>query len=282
MEPVRYEGRYRAILAYDGAAYQGFQRLSDDQPSVQGAVEAALRQASGGQTVNVLGAGRTDAGVHATGQVIAFDLAWKHDDDDLLRAVNALLPTDIALQRLERAQPGFHPRFDAVSRTYRYTVCEANVRQPMMARTAWWVRPPRHSQLDVDRMNEAAAQLIGSHDFASFGNPTQGDSTRRDVYRSEWTVETVKTVEPVEMRTQGARMLYYCIEANAFLYHMVRSIVGTLVDVGLGQMSIAEFMEAFQAANRAKIGKLAPAHGLTLIAVSYDKRGETLAGKLGS
>src|SRR5258708_38338532 len=120
MEPVR----YRAILAYDGKAYQGFQRLSDDQRSIQGAVEAALRQASGGQRVAILGAGRTDAGVHATGQVIAFDLAWKHEDDDLLRAVNALLPIDIALQSLERAQPGFHPRFDAYSRTYQYRVFE--------------------------------------------------------------------------------------------------------------------------------------------------------------
>jgi len=271
MEPVR----YRAILAYDGTAYQGFQRLSDDQPSIQGAVEVALRQASGGQQVTILGAGRTDAGVHATGQVIAFDLDWKHDDDDLLRAVNALLPTEIALQRLERARPAFHPRFDAVSRTYQYTVYEANIRQPLLAKAAWWVRPPAKSQIDVDQMEKAATTLIGSHDFASFGNPTQGERTQRDVYRSYW------TVMDVHRSALDARMLLYNIEASGFLYHMVRSIVGTLVDVGLGQMSIAAFIEAFQAADRARIGKLAPAHGLTLIGVSYDQRGETPARELG-
>lgn len=268
MEPVR----FRAILAYDGTAYQGFQRLNDDQPSIQGAVEAALRQASGGQEVTILGAGRTDAGVHATGQVIAFDLAWKHEDDDLLRAVNALLPTDIALQRLERARPAFHPRFDATSRTYEYLVFEAPIRQPVIGRMAWWVRPPLKTWLDLPRMDEAADLLIGSHDFASFGKATQDESTRRDVYRSGWTAQLL---------TQETRLLRYRIEANAFLYHMVRSIVGTLIDVGLGQMSIADFIEAFQAADRGTIGKLAPAHGLTLIAVSYDQRGETPAGELG-
>src|SRR5437016_340085 len=111
---------YRALLAYDGTAYKGFQRLSEGEPTVQGVVEAAIAKANGGGSVTVTGAGRTDAGVHATGQVIAFDLAWKHDDDTLLRAVNALLPTDIALQRIEQAETSFHPRFDAVSRTYQY------------------------------------------------------------------------------------------------------------------------------------------------------------------
>src|SRR5262249_16927971 len=128
---------------------------------------------------------------------------------------------------LERARPGFHPRFDATSRTYEYLVYEAPIRQPVMARATWWVRPPRGTWLDLPRMDEAADLLIGNHDFASFGNPTQGETTRRDVYRSEWTVERL---------TQDTRLLSYTIEASGFLYHMVRSIVGTLVDVGLGQM----------------------------------------------
>src|SRR5258707_3199639 len=262
MEPVR----YRATLAYDGTDYLGFQRQDSDTPTVQGKVEEALCKASGGQQVTVIGAGRTDTGVHATGQIIAFDLAWKSDDDDLLRAVNALLPTDIALQRLDRAEPDFHPRFDATSRTYQYFVYEAQIRQPMMAWMSWWVRPPIHTRLDIDKMNWAAAKLLGAHDFASFGTPPQGEKTLRHVYQSEWFIETP---------TSGTRLLAYCIEANAFLYHMVRSIVGTLIDVGLDRMSIAEFIEAFQAKDRGRIGKLAPPHGLTLIDVTYG--GETPA-----
>src|SRR5579872_919010 len=115
MEPVR----YRAIVAYEGFAYHGFQRLTEDLPTIQGTLEKAIAKISG-QQVTVLGAGRTDAGVHATGQVIAFDLEWRHDEDDLIRAINATLPIDIAVQRLERTRPDFHPRYDARSRTYQY------------------------------------------------------------------------------------------------------------------------------------------------------------------
>jgi tRNA pseudouridine38-40 synthase len=276
MEPVR----YRAVLAYDGADYHGFQKLGTTQPSIQGTVEKALAAVSGGQQVMVIGAGRTDTGVHATGQVIAFDLAWKHDDNDLLRAVNAILPIDIAMQRLERAEPGFHPRYDATSRVYQYFVYEAQIRQPMMARMSWWVRPPVHTRLDLDAMNWAAAKLLGIHDFASFGTPPQADNvnatTIRQVFQSEWFVE---------VPTQGTRLLSYCIEANAFLYRMVRTIVGTLVAVGLNRMTIAEFIEAFQAKNRGRMGNLAPPHGLTLTEVTYnkpdktDRSGETPAGE---
>ncbi len=254
--------RYRAILAYEGTNYQGFQRLAGDEPSIQGTVEAAIAKISG-QQVTVIGAGRTDAGVHATGQVIAFDLIWKHEDDDLLRAINATLPNDIAVQRLDKATPGFHPRYDATSRTYQYFVYETPIRQPMMARMSWWVHPPPHQRLDVDKMDWAAAKLLGSHDFASFGTPPQGEVTRRHVFRSEW---------EIEVPTQGTRLISYCIEANAFLYHMVRSIVGTLVEVGLGRMTIAEFIDAFQAKNRGRIGRLAPPHGLTLVEVRYDRQ----------
>jgi tRNA pseudouridine38-40 synthase len=272
MEPVR----YRAILAYDGTNYRGFQRLAGDEPNIQSMVEAAIARVSG-QQVTVIGAGRTDTGVHATGQVIAFDLAWRHEEDDLLRAINATLPDDIAVQRLDRAEQSFHPRYDASSRTYQYFVYEAQIRQPMMARMSWWVHPPIHQRLDVDKMNWAAAKLLGSHDFASFGTPPQGESTRRHVFRSEW---------EIEVPTQGTRLISYCIEANAFLYHMVRSIVGSLVEIGLGRMTITEFIDAFQAKDRGRIGWLAPPHGLTLVEVKYeqsdqqrDQSGEAPAGE---
>jgi tRNA pseudouridine38-40 synthase len=263
MEPVR----YRAILAYDGTEYRGFQRLAGDQPTIQGMVETAIARVSG-QQVTVLGAGRTDAGVHATGQVIAFDLIWRHPDDDLLRAINATLPDDIAVQGLERAEPDFHPRFDAASRTYQYFVYEAPIRQPLMGRMSWWVRPPAYQRLNVDTMNWAAAKLLGVHDFASFGTPPQGEKTVRQVFRSEW---------EIEVPTQGTRLISYRIEANAFLYRMVRSIVGTLVEIGLGRMSVEEFIDAFQARDRSRISRLAPAHGLTLVEVKYG--GETPARK---
>ena len=268
MEPVR----YRAILAYDGTNYRGFQRLAGDEPNIQSTVEAAIARVSG-QQVTVIGAGRTDAGVHATGQVIAFDVAWRHEEDDLLRAINATLPDDIAVQKLDRAELNFHPRYDASSRTYQYFVYEAQIRQPMMARMSWWVHPPIHQRLDVDKMNWAAAKLLGSHDFASFGTPPQGEITRRHVFRSEWAIE---------VPTQGTRLISYCIEANAFLYHMVRTIVGSLVEVGLGRMTIADFIDAFQAKDRGRIGWLAPPHGLTLVEVKYersDQSGEAPAGE---
>jgi tRNA pseudouridine38-40 synthase len=265
MEPVR----YRAILAYDGTAYLGFQRLAGNQPTIQGTVEAAIAKISG-QPVTVIGAGRTDAGVHATGQIIAFDLLWKHDDDDLIRAINATLPDDIAVQRLERAAPDFHPRYYATSRTYQYFVYEAQIRQPMMARMSWWVRPPIHQRLDIDRMNWAAAKLLGVHDFASFGRPPQGDRTTRQIFRSEWAIE---------VPTQGTRLISYCIEANAFLYRMVRAVVAALVEVGLYRMTIEAFIEAFQAKDRGRIKYLAPPHGLTLVAVNYEQSGATPAGE---
>ncbi|MEP7285929.1 MAG: tRNA pseudouridine(38-40) synthase TruA [Chloroflexota bacterium] len=257
-------------MAYDGANYHGFQKLGTSQPSIQGTLEAALAKVSDGQQVTVIGAGRTDSGVHATGQVIAFDMVWKHNDEDILRAVNAILPTDIALQRLERAAAGFHPRYDATSRTYQYFVYEAQIRQPMMARMSWWVRPPIHTRLDVDQMNWAAAKLLGTHDFASFGSPPYGENTKRQVYQSEWFIE---------VPTQGTRLLSYCIEANAFLYRMVRTIVGTLIKVGLHRLSIAEFIEIFQAKERGRFKVLAPPHGLTLTEVKYERSGETPAGE---
>jgi tRNA pseudouridine38-40 synthase len=260
--------RYRAVVAYDGARYQGFQRLGGGEPTIQAALESALSQVGGGKAVQVIGAGRTDAGVHATGQVVAFDLAWKHDTDRLLNALNATLPIDIAVQRIQETHATFHPRYDAVSRAYRYFVFEAQVRQPLMAGMSWWVKPPAHTRLDVEAMDWAAAKLLGTHDFASFGSPPQGDNTKRHVYDSAW---------EVEVPTAGTRLLSYRIEANAFLYHMVRTVVGALVEVGLHRLSMEAFIAAFASAQRGSFTKLAPPHGLTLTDVNYDEAGQAVA-----
>lgn len=251
--------RYRATLAYDGTHYQGFQRQAGDTPTIQLALERAVVRVTG-QDVTVIGAGRTDAGVHAVGQVIAFDVIWKHADADLLRALNAVLPRDIALQDLSR-QPGFHPRFDARSRLYRYTVVQAVQRQPLLWQQSWQVR----SELNLAAMQDAAGMLVGEHDFATFGSPPFGTNTVRTVMRSEWTAQ---------QQDYGA-LLTYRIEANAFLQHMVRRIVGMLVDVGRGVMSVQAFEAAFRAADLAQAGTVAPPQGLVLEKVHYSDAGRT-------
>lgn len=245
--------RYRALLAYDGTAYYGFQRQTADTPTIQQALETAIAKVTG-QSVTVLGAGRTDAGVHATGQVIAFDVAWRHEDVALLRAINANLPDDIALQSI-RQQAGFHPRYDALSRRYVYTIIIAGQRQPLLERYAWRVREP----LNGDAMQAAARLLIGEHDFATFGQPPQGENTVRRVLVSEWS----QTDEPY-----GAH-LTYTVEANAFLYHMVRRMVAIQVEVGQGRRTLDTFEADFKAADIARARAIAPSQGLVLTAVHY-------------
>ncbi len=256
--------RYRAVIAYDGSAYQGFQRQSA-APSVQAMLEKALAAATGTES-RVLGAARTDTGVHGAGQVIAFDAIWRHADWKLIRALNANLPDDIAVQRIERAEPDFHPRFDATSRVYEYQVYQAETRNPLFARTAWHLIAP----LNVVAMNAVAATILGDHDFATFGAPTQGTRTVRTVFGSAWRAE---------MLTNGARLLTYRVEANAFLQHMVRALVGALTEVGAGAWSPADFAAALAAADRQRGRQLAPPHGLTLIDVTYKTDGVPSASR---
>lgn len=220
---------------------------------MQGTLEQVLRRLSG-QHTRIRYAGRTDAGVHALGQVIAADVLWRHSLVDLERAWNALLPTDIAVREVTAVtDPDFHPRFSAHSRVYRYTVWIGPWRSPLRERYS--LHEPR--PLDVEQMNQAAALLLGSRDFASFGQPTQGRtaSTVREVLRARW--------QPT------GDMLYFEIEANAFLRHMVRTIVGTLLEVGKGYRSVASVGEVLAAHDRALAAPPAPACGLCLVEVKY-------------
>jgi tRNA pseudouridine38-40 synthase len=177
--------RIKAVLAYDGTDYHGFQRQSIERgPTIQGTFEDALKTI--GQAGSVTGAGRTDAGVHASGQVIAFDVEWRHGLDDLQRALNAVLPDSIVALELEQAADEFHPRYDAVSREYRYSLYQAVTRDPLRQRFALQVLPG----LMIDAMQAAGATLIGEHDFAAFGQPTIGESTTRSMYRADvWAVD---------------------------------------------------------------------------------------------
>ena len=199
----------------------------------------------------MIGAGRTDAGVHARGQVIAFDVTWRHDQAALGRALNANLPPDLAIRGLERVQRGFHPRFSALRRTYEYTINNRINPSPLLRRTTWHHRQP----LDLSALEQASSLLIGEHDFATFGQPTTGDSTVRRVFRAEW-------------RREDA-LWSFTVEANAYLYRMVRSLVGTLCMVGRGERSVGAFAEAFAAADRAQAGPTAPPQGLCLLTVTY-------------
>lgn len=241
--------RVRAVVAYDGTDYSGFQRQAN-APTVQAALEAALVQVTQ-ETVTVLAAGRTDAGVHAAGQVIAFDTAWRHGLGDLQRALNAVLPADVAVQNVDEAAPEFHPRYDASSRHYRYMLYNAAVRWPLTRRYSLHVA----TALDVAAMQRAAQSLVGERDFATFGRPPQGEITVRRVLMAEWGGEPP--------------WLTFDIEANAFLYRMVRSIVGTLLQVGQGKMGVEEFIAVLASCDRSRAGPTAHPHGLCLMRVRY-------------
>lgn len=197
-------------------------------------------------------AGRTDAGVHALGQVVHLRAVWPHSLGDLQRAWNANLPEDIAIRALALVAPSFHARFSARSRAYRYQIYNETVRRPLLNRYAWHVNRP----LDVSRMAEAAAMLVGRQDLRTFGQAPQGENT-------------VRTVLQAECRAEGD-LVCIEIEADAFLQHMVRRVAATLVAVGRGRLSVGEFGDIIRARDPRRAAGLAPPNGLCLIAVRYD------------
>lgn len=255
------------LVAYDGSDYHGFQ-LQPGVATIQGALEEALARLIAAP-VRVIGAGRTDAGVHASGQVIAAQVTWGHTVEDLQRAWNAHLPRPLAVRRLQLAPAGFHPRFSAVDRTYRYTVIEANDvssaspnRSPLTDRYALYVTQP----LDLAAMNEAAHELLGERDFATFGKAPVGENTVRTLYEAAW--QGAESKAP-PLTPYPGRPLVFTIRANAFLYQMVRNLVGTLLEVGCGRWSPAEIQEALAARSRSRSAPPAPPHGLNLARIRY-------------
>lgn len=242
---------YQSILAYDGTAFAGFQRQRGRR-TVQGEVERALR-GLGWQEDVLRAAGRTDAGTHATGQVIAFRLEWKRDPARLTSALNSALPPDVAVRGTEPAPEGFQPRYAARWRRYRYRLVAAAERRPLEERYAWRIWPPA----DVGAMRSAARALLGEHDFGAFGTAPRRDShTRRNVRRAEW--------------EDAGRQAEFVIEADAFLYRMVRRTVSALVAVGQGQASQGDLVLALRRPAHRWQGRLAPAHGLCLEAVLFE------------
>jgi tRNA pseudouridine38-40 synthase len=240
---------YKIILAYNGSDFAGFQRQAEAR-TVQAEFEAALKKI-GWLGTHILSAGRTDAGVHARGQVVSFQLDWRHTTEDLGNALNYYLPRDMAVNAVSQVAAGFHPRYDARSRRYRYRIFCQPVRDPLREDFAWRVWPP----VQVERMKWAAAFLVGVHDFRAFGSPmTENGVTVREVFRAEW--------------THVGDECQFDITANAYLYHMVRRITFALVKIGQGEAETRLIPESL-ASGELRLTGLAPAAGLVLQEVVY-------------
>ncbi len=242
--------RYQLILAYDGTLFSGYQRQGK-QRTVQLVLEEALRQIDW-QERSILCAGRTDTGVHAAGQVVSFKLEWRHSLEDLRNALNARLPEDMAVLEARSVRDDFHPRFDALNRTYQYRIYFSPARNPLIHRTAWRIWP----HFEIAGLQEAAPCFLGIHDFSSFGAPMKpGASTIREVFVSEW-------------KEGQDGMLVYQVTANAFLYHMIRRVVWQQFLYATERISLQELRDGIETAAPLPPG-MAPPNGLSLVNVTY-------------
>lgn len=245
--------RYFIFLSFRGTAYNGWQ-LQPGKHTVQGVLAKALGTVLTAQTA-VTGAGRTDTGVHASFFCAHFDAVRDdlHVDGQLLYNLNSILPDDIAVKRIMKVSPDANARFDALSRTYQYTVTRE--KDPFVADTAWLL----YWQLDLDRLNEASAILLKHSDFTSFSRLHGGNKTN------------ICRVSLARWEEQPGRLVF-TITADRFLRNMVRAIVGTLIPAGRGKLSPAEFESILNGKNRGLAGQSAPAHGLSLTAIEYPEK----------
>lgn len=244
--------RYRLLLEYDGTDFAGFQLQGKGERTVQGVLEDALERLSG-QFCRVHGAGRTDAGVHATGQVAHFDVGWNIPADKMIIALTTVLPRDLAVKEICGAESGFHARYSATGRVYRYTILNRQAPSALLGRYSLHIRDP----LNLTAMREAAAELTGNHDFAAFGRPdAPGKSTKR-------------FVEAVQVRPWKDCVLI-TVRGNAFLRQMVRSFVGTLLQAGKGKLSADAVRDIRESGDRSRCPKVAPPQGLCLVRVVYN------------
>ena len=242
---------FKITIAYDGRPFVGWQRPASGT-SIQGLVEDALREFDEAD-VAVAGAGRTDAGVHALGQVAGFTLRRAASADVVMRALNARLPAEVRVVRAEAVAASFHARFDATSKTYRYRFATGGVLSPFERAYAWHVPGP----LAVDAMAKAARFVEGHHDFAAF----------QTVGGASGPTDRVVTASAVVADADG--LVIYEVTGNGFLRHMVRAIAGTLVDIGRGRRGPEWMRDVIASRERVQAGKTAPAHGLFLVRVGY-------------
>lgn len=247
---------FRITLAYDGTAYHGWQ-VQPDRPTIQATLETALKRITR-ESSRVIGSGRTDAGVHARRQVAAFRSSTRLSPEVLCRALNANTPDDIYVWKVETVSEQFHAIRDAVAKEYRYTIRDGPDRDVFSRNFVWHIR----RRLNVPAMARAAADLIGRHDYQSFEAAGAPRKT---------SVRTVSRVAVNRVAGQGGTAILIEVEADGFLYNMVRNIVGTLVCVGRGDQPAEWVGEVLRACDRRKAGPTAPALGLTLWDVRYDR-----------
>lgn len=239
------------VVEYDGSRYHGFQ-WQDGQPSIQGGLEKALTKLTG-ERRRVMSASRTDAGVHAKGQVVSFRTASTLSTDSFVSGLNHYLPSDIAVREAHRISDKFNVRREAISREYSYYILNRPTRSPIREGFSYLVA----GRLDIEAMNQACSMLVGEHDFVSFAarNGASLKSTVKRVFRAEVTRE--------------GDMVIFNIAANSFLMHQVRNTIGALIRVGQGKMTINEFNSILEAREPALAGPTAPAYGLCLNRVNY-------------
>jgi tRNA pseudouridine38-40 synthase len=241
----------RLLLEYDGARYHGWQR-QENADTIQEVVETALARLTG-EAVKLIGSGRTDAGVHARGQVANFHTTSRIPLKAFHEGLNSLLPADIAVLAASEAPPDFHARKAAWAKTYEYRILNRPSRAPLHHNYAWWLAAP----LDLRAMSQAAAALIGEHDFTAFRAAGSDNlNPMRRITQAEW-------------RAPGGGWLYFTITANGFLRGMVRSLVGTLVEIGKGKAPPELLEELLHSRDRHRAGPTAPPQGLYLVEVMY-------------
>jgi len=261
----------KLLIEYDGTNYHGWQiqnKAISHQSSaisnltIQQILQEAIKKITGEES-KIIAASRTDAGVHALGQIATFKTQTRLEPKILRRALNATLPEDIRILDSEEAGIDFHPRYGARGKRYFYIISNMNFSSAFLYRYAWKVP----YALDLDKMKKTGGLLLGSHDFSAFrGAGCGAKSTIREV--TSLTIEPVRSIDFMTTRIEG-NFIKIAIEANAFLRHMVRNIVGTLVEAGRGNMTLDSVSEAMKLKDRTKAGPTAPAHGLFLEKVYY-------------
>lgn len=245
--------RYKAIIAYDGTDFSGFQ-IQHNGRTVQAEIERVLMRLNSGQHIKIQGSGRTDSGVHAIGQVIHFDLAQERDTEKLRFALDTQTSDDIDVLKVEHVSKDFHARFQPHSKTYQYHLTISRAANPLTRRTSFHV--PQLSALE--EMSQAAQMLVGTHDFTGF---TASGGSVEDKVRTI-TAVTINQVSPIELTIS--------FSGNGFLYKQVRNMVGTLIKIGSGKWQSHKISEIIEAKSRDLAGPTAPAHGLCLVEVKYE------------